>query len=70
MRLQRPDVPLVYLDLNHWIGLAKAESGHPDGRRFQPALDTLRVHRSKWRFVISMPLIMELTGNDTLPAPS
>lgn len=63
IRLHRPDVPLVYLDLNHWIGLAKAEFGHPDGRRFRPALDTLHVHCSKWRFVISMPLIMELTGN-------
>ena len=31
----------VYLDLNHWIALAKARVGHPDGARFVPALDLL-----------------------------
>jgi hypothetical protein len=31
--LLRPPPPpvLVYLDMNHWIGLAKAATGHPDG---------------------------------------
>lgn len=29
---------LVYLDLNHWIELAKTLSGHPDGRSHAPAL--------------------------------
>jgi hypothetical protein len=32
----------VYLDLNHWIGLAKAESGHRAGRSNQHALGVLR----------------------------
>lgn len=29
---------LVYLDLNHWVALAKAEAGHRDGDRFRDAL--------------------------------
>ena len=31
----------VYLDLNHWISLAKARVGRPDGARFNPCLDLL-----------------------------
>jgi len=31
----------VYLDLNHWISLAKARVGRPDGARFVPCLDLL-----------------------------
>lgn len=34
--------PLVYLDLNHWIGLAKAAVKHRDGMRYRNALETLR----------------------------
>jgi hypothetical protein len=34
--------PIVYLDLNHWISLAKAATGHRDGSRFGEALDALR----------------------------
>jgi hypothetical protein len=47
-RLLRPEapVPIVYLDLNHWIGLAKADVGHPDGRRNQEALVALREFRA------------------------
>lgn len=37
-----PTCRTVYLDLNHWISLAKAEVGHPDGERFQPALEAAR----------------------------
>jgi hypothetical protein len=33
---------LIYLDLNHWISLAKAATGHADGGRFREALDLLR----------------------------
>jgi hypothetical protein len=34
-RLLRPQhTRLVYLDLNQWIGLAKAAVGHRDGKRF------------------------------------
>ena len=30
---------LVYLDLNHWIELSKAHSGHPDGEKSRGILD-------------------------------
>jgi hypothetical protein len=33
---------IVYLDLNHWIQLAKARTGHPDGRGYTPVLAALR----------------------------
>jgi hypothetical protein len=54
---------LIYLDLNHWIGLAKAATGHSDGLRWCEALAAIRAHRAGWTFVIGMPLIMEITGN-------
>jgi hypothetical protein len=57
------DTRLIYLDLNHWIGLAKADTGHRDGATLRTALETLRRWRDGWTYVISMPLIMELTGN-------
>lgn len=39
----RPEAKLlVYLDLNHWIGLAKAATGHRAGRSHQHALGALR----------------------------
>ena len=34
---QRPP-KLVYLDLNHWVSLAKANSGHGDGDEFKDVL--------------------------------
>lgn len=33
---------LVYLDLNHWISLAKADTGHTSGIRYRPVLDACR----------------------------
>jgi len=30
---------LVYLDLNHWIGFARANTGHRDGEKCRPILD-------------------------------
>jgi hypothetical protein len=33
---------LVYLDQNHWIGLAKASVGHPDGTRYEESLEVCR----------------------------
>jgi hypothetical protein len=57
-----PERRLIYLDLNHWIGLAKANSGHRDGARWRTALDALRASPAGSTYVISMPLIMELTG--------
>ncbi len=37
-----PAVAIAYLDLNHWITLAKAAVGHPDGARSRPGLEALR----------------------------
>jgi hypothetical protein len=41
-----PPPQLVYLDLNHWIALAKAAAGHPDGRAHVGALDACRAARA------------------------
>ena len=43
---RHPSPLLVYLDLNHWIGLAQAACGHPSGARYQPILDTCREARA------------------------
>ena len=56
------DPRLIYLDLNHWIALTKASTGHTDGYRFRAASEALRATRSGSTYVLSMPLIMELTG--------
>lgn len=32
LRLPQRPPKIVYLDLNHWIALAKANSGHPAGK--------------------------------------
>jgi hypothetical protein len=61
-KLVRPSDRLVYLDLNQWITLAKANTGHRDGVRWRDALGTVRAERTGWTFVIGMSLIMELTG--------
>jgi hypothetical protein len=34
--------PVIYLDLNHWISLAKADTDHRDGARFRDALEFVR----------------------------
>jgi hypothetical protein len=42
--LRRPvgDAPIVYLDLNHWISLAKASVGHEQGEAFHQVLEACR----------------------------
>ncbi len=59
-----PDIRLVYLDLNHWISLAMAATGHPDGDRHRDALDVLRQAQSSGRFVfpLSATHYMEMAG--------
>jgi hypothetical protein len=52
--------PLVYLDLNHWIGLAKANVGHTDGARYRLALDQLRSADAV--FPLSSAHYMEMSG--------
>ncbi len=39
LRLPERPPKLIYLDLNHWIELSKAHSGHPDGIKHSPILD-------------------------------
>lgn len=58
-----PRVPIAYLDLNHWISLAKAAVGHPDGARSQPALDALRQLRTadEVRLPLSSTHYLEMT---------
>jgi hypothetical protein len=60
----RPDqVRLVYLDLNHWISLAKAATGHRDGERHREALEVLRQAKASGRciFPLSSTHYMEMS---------
>jgi hypothetical protein len=58
-----PAVAIAYLDLNHWIALAKAAVGHPDGARTRPALGALRDLRAGGRvlFPLSATHYMEMS---------
>jgi hypothetical protein len=64
--LLRPpgDVRLVYLDLNHWIYLAKAATGRADGAAYQDALTALRAAKASRRFAfpLSAAHLMEMAG--------
>ena len=53
---------LVYLDLNHWIALAKALSGHHEGRRDRDILERLlhAVERAHAVFPLSLPIYVEV----------
>jgi hypothetical protein len=63
--LLRPEEhpPIVYLDLNHWIGLAKAATGHRDGARYRNALAVAResVRACRVAFVLSSAHYIELS---------
>ena len=54
---------LVYLDLNHWIALAKAHSGHPDGDQSGEILAACgaAVDRGRAIFPISDSIYMEVS---------
>lgn len=52
--LPRRPPALVYLDLSHWIGLAKAATGHPDETRHAPALAACRGARAAGRAVFPL----------------
>lgn len=58
------EVKLVYLDLNQWIGLAKAATGHRDGARYVPALEAARAAKAAGTaiFPLSGTHYMELAG--------
>jgi hypothetical protein len=50
-----PNGPLlVYLDLNHWIGLAKATVGHRDGQRYTAALAVCLAARRSGRVLFPL----------------
>ncbi len=61
--LTRPpaDVRLVYLDLNHWIQLAKANTGHRDGAGYVAALEALQAADPRFVFPLSSIHYMEMT---------
>lgn len=66
--LIRPERPprLLYLDLNHWIGLSKAATGRPDGGRYDnllTALDAATGHH-RVRIVLSSSLYWEISKNE------
>jgi hypothetical protein len=46
--------PLLYLDLNHWIGLSDARLGRPNGGRYQSALEAARDARAANRVVFPL----------------
>ncbi|MET9910354.1 hypothetical protein ABZZ74_26720 [Streptomyces sp. NPDC006476] len=55
---------LVYLDLNHWISLAKAATGHRTGEIYRPALTAVQEAASsgKYLFPLSLTHYMEMAG--------
>jgi len=59
---QPGELPLVYLDLNHWIYLAKAATGHRTGTQFQPALEALRHAAGRVVIPLSSVHYMEMGG--------
>jgi hypothetical protein len=58
------EIKLVYLDLNQWIELAKAATGHSDGARHLPALEAARAAKAAGTaiFPLSGTHYMELAG--------
>jgi hypothetical protein len=53
---------VVYLDLNHWIGLAKASARHPDGERYLPLLERMRAAPPNLVFPLGSVHFMEMQG--------
>lgn len=62
LELPSDNVPLVYLDLNHWISLAQASTGHPNGASFVPILEASAAAKSAGTalFVLSADHYMEM----------
>jgi hypothetical protein len=57
------DAPLVYLDMNQWIYLAQAATGHANGKRFEKALDALRQAAGGVVIPLASVHYMEIEGN-------
>lgn len=64
LRVPTPPPKLVYLDLNHWISLAKAHAGHPTGGRFVANLDALlkAAAEGRARFPIADSIVVEISN--------
>jgi hypothetical protein len=62
LELPPKEMIVVYLDLNHWIGLAQASIGHVKGSSFRDALEACRVARSSGTalFVLSGTIYGEM----------
>ena len=62
LELPPADMLIVYLDLNHWIGLAQALAGHPKGAAHGDVLQACRAARSagKALFVLSATIYAEV----------
>ena len=61
--LRRPTgVRLVYLDLNHWVTVAKVLAGHPDGKRSRDVVRQLSssVERGETIFPVALPIYAEI----------
>ena len=63
LRVPRRPPRLIYLDLNHWIALAKAEAGHPEGNGYREILEWCcdAVERGEALFPISDTIYMEIS---------
>jgi hypothetical protein len=62
LRRSKGDPPLVYLDMNHWIYLAQAATGHANGGRYQRALDALRHTAGRVAIPLAAVHYMEIEG--------
>lgn len=64
--LRRPTgVRLVYLDLNHWVTVAKVLTAHPDGGRYRNVVRELSssVETGEAVFPTSLPIYVEILKN-------
>jgi hypothetical protein len=65
IRRPAPKPPLIYLDLNHWIGLSQAAKSHAKGARYRRLLETCRNAREDGTaiFPLSGTHYMEVSKN-------
>jgi hypothetical protein len=56
------DKPLVYLDMNQWIYLAQAATGHTNGKQYERALEALRGAAGRLVIPLSAAHYMEVEG--------
>lgn len=55
--LRPAGLTVIYLDLNHWISLAKADTGHKHGARFEDALAACRQVRAARKAVFPLSVM-------------